>query len=108
MSNQWEVCNLSKKAAIRLQRGAPIHLPSATKLILFFKNCTPPIELSHFRSKIITNGDGGDGGDGDDGDARRIKGFRHLEKVPQGSPVQPCAASRDRADKRIGLRSLVK
>ena len=101
---------MSKKVAIRLQRGTPIHLPSTTKLLLFLKNCTPTIDLARFRRKIVTNGDGGDGGDGDDGDgdARRIKGFRHLEKVPQGSPVQPCAASRDRADKRIGVRSFVK
>ena len=85
---------MSKKLAIRLQRGAPIHLPCATKLILFLKNCTPPIDLAHFRSKIITNGDGG-GGDGDDGDGdgRRIQGFRHLKEVRQEGPVQPCAAS---------------
>ena len=107
MSNQRE-CNLSKKVAIRLQSGAPIQLPSVPKLILFLNNCRPPIDLAHFRNKIITNGDGGDCGDGDDGDARRIKSFRHLEKVPQGDPVQLCAASRDRADKRIGVRSFVK
>ena len=42
---------LVKKVTIRLQRGAPIQLPSAAKLILFLKNCIPPIDLVHFREK---------------------------------------------------------
>ena len=65
MSNGNEVCNLLQNVAIRLQRGAPIQLPSAAKLILFLKNCTHPIVLDHFKRKIITNG-----GDGDDSEAR--------------------------------------
>ena len=76
---------MSNKVAIRLQRGAPIQLPSAAKLILFLKNCTPPIDLAYFKGNIIANGDGGNGGDrgnGDD-DARRNKSLRALEKVSQ-------------------------
>ena len=92
VSNRWEVCNLTNKVAIRLQRGAPIQLPSAAKLILFLKNCTPPIDLAHFKHKIIANDDGGDGGNGDD-DARRIKSLRAPEKFSQGAPIQPCPAS---------------
>ena len=89
MSNQWELCNLTKKVSIRLQRGAPIQLPSAAKLIPLLKNCTPPIDLVYFKGKIIAHGDGGNGDD----DARRNKSLRALEKVSQGDPIQPCAAS---------------
>ena len=85
---------MTKKVAIRLQRGAPIQLPSAAKFILFLKNCTPPMDLVHFKHKIIANGDGGNDGDGGDDDARPIKGLRALEKVSQGDPIQPARLRR--------------
>jgi len=98
---------LTKKVAIRLQRGAPIQLPSAPKLILFLKNCTPPIDLAHFSHKIIANDDGGDGGDGGDGDddARRIKSLQAPEKFSQGAPIQPCPASPRQGCSRFDMQS---
>ena len=42
---------LIKKSNDSVERGAPIQLPSAAKLILFLKNCIPPIDLVHFRVK---------------------------------------------------------
>ena len=49
-----------KKVAIRLQRGAPLQLPSAEEFILLLTNCTTPIDLTHFRSKVIINTGGGE------------------------------------------------